>query len=58
MSDDPRGGDDPRDRDDHSRDLGRVSLSSRDPRARERVDPQRTRPVDRRSTTVCRSPGS
>jgi len=37
---DPRWGDDPRDRDDNSRDLSRGSRGSSDPRDRERVDPR------------------
>jgi hypothetical protein len=40
MSDDPRWGDDPRDRDDGSRDLSRGSRGGSDPRERERVDPR------------------
>jgi hypothetical protein len=40
MSDDPRWGDDPRDRDDNSRDLSRGSRGGSDPRDRERVDPR------------------
>jgi hypothetical protein len=38
--DDSRWGDDPRDRDDNSRDLGRGSRGGSDPRDRERVDPR------------------
>ena len=37
---DPRWGDDPRDRDDNSRDLSRGSRGGSDPRDRERVDPR------------------
>ncbi len=37
---DPRWGDDPRDRDDNSRDLSRGSRGGSDPRERERVDPR------------------
>ncbi len=37
---DPRWGDDPRDRDDHSRDLSRGSRGGSDPRERERVEPR------------------
>lgn len=37
---DPRWGDDPRDRDDNSRDLSRGSRGGADPRDRERVDPR------------------
>ena len=40
MSDDPRWGDDPRDRDDGSRDLSRGSRGGSDPREQERVDPR------------------
>src|SRR5438093_413111 len=40
MSDDPRWGDDPRDRDDGSRDLGRGGRSGSDPRERGQVDPR------------------
>jgi len=38
--DDPRWGDDPRDRDDNSRDVSRGSRGGSDPRDRERVDPR------------------
>ena len=37
---DPRSGDDPRDREDQSRDLSRGSRGGSDPRDRERVDPR------------------
>jgi hypothetical protein len=37
---DPRWGDDPRDRDDNSRDVSRDSRGASDPRERERVDPR------------------
>ncbi len=37
---DPRWGDDPRDRDENSRDLSRGSRGGSDPRDRERVDPR------------------
>src|SRR5438309_6054898 len=40
MSDDPRWGDDPRDRDNGSRDLGRGGRSGSDPRERDQVDPR------------------
>jgi len=40
MFDDARWGDDPRDRDDNSRDLSRGSRGGSDPRDRERVDPR------------------
>jgi hypothetical protein len=40
MSDDPRWGDDPRDREDGSRDLGRGSRGGSDAREREQVDPR------------------
>ena len=40
FDDDPRWGDDPRDRDDNSRDLSRGSRGGSDPRERERVDPR------------------
>ena len=40
MFDDARWGDDPRDRDDGSRDLSRGSRGGSDPRERERVDPR------------------
>ena len=39
-SHDPRWGDDPRDRDDNSRDVSRGSRGGSDPRERERVDPR------------------
>jgi hypothetical protein len=37
---DPRWGDDPRDRDENSRDMSRGSRGGSDPRDRERVDPR------------------
>jgi hypothetical protein len=37
---DPRWGDDPRERDDNSRDLSRGSRGGSDPRERERTDPR------------------
>jgi hypothetical protein len=37
---DPRWGDDPRDRDENSRDLSRGSRGGSDPRDRERIDPR------------------
>ena len=40
MLDDSRWGEDPRDRDDNSRDLSRGSRGGSDPRDRERVDPR------------------
>ena len=40
MFDDARWGDDPRDRDDNSRDASRGSRGGSDPRDRERVDPR------------------
>jgi hypothetical protein len=40
MSDDPRWGDDPRDREDGSRDLGRAGRSGSDPRERDQIDPR------------------
>jgi hypothetical protein len=40
MFDDPRWGDDPRERDDSSRDLSRGSRGGSDPRERERTDPR------------------
>ena len=40
MSDDPRWGDDPRDREDGSRDLGRGSRAGPDARERDQVDPR------------------
>jgi DNA-binding PadR family transcriptional regulator len=40
MWDDPRWGDDPRERDDNSRDLSRGSRGGSDPRDRERTDPR------------------
>ena len=40
MFDDPRWGDDPRDRDDGARDLSRGSRGGSDPRERERVEPR------------------
>jgi hypothetical protein len=40
MFDDPRWGDDPRERDDNSRDLSRGSRGGSDPRDRERTDPR------------------
>jgi hypothetical protein len=40
MFDDARWGDDPRDRDDNSRDLSRGSRAGTDPRDRERIDPR------------------
>ena len=40
MFDDARWGDDPRDRDDHSRDLSRGGRAGSDPREREHVDPR------------------
>jgi hypothetical protein len=40
MSDDPRWGDDPRDREDGSRDLGRGGRGGSDSRERDQVDPR------------------